>query len=157
MPSSFRDILTTKNRKMTYQQVIKTLQKIALTQHNVRYTGYGDLYRDLSSNPNIKYDVVYITPNQHQTEEEIGFDRYNLNLIYISRLDNVDGDNTLQVQSVGKEILTNIIRIFCEEYDSEVYGQIVWQMFTQRFGDLCGGCYCMVQLEVPQETICIDD
>lgn len=142
---------------MTYQQVIKSLQNIALNQHNVRYSGYGDLYRDLSSNPAIEYDVVYITPNQHQTEEENGFDRYNLNLIYISRLNNVDGDNTLQVQSAGKEVLMNIVRTFCETYDSEVYGQIVWQMFTQRFGDLCAGCYCMVNLEVPQETICIDE
>lgn len=142
---------------MTYQQVIRELCKIAKTQHNVRYTGYGDLYRDLDSDPNIKYDVVYITPNQHTSDEETGFDRYNLNLIYISRLENTEGDNCLQVQSVGKEILTNIIRIFCERYDSDVYGTIVWQMFTQKFGDLCGGCYCIVQLEVPQDSICIDE
>ncbi len=137
---------------MTYQQVIKSLETIALNQHNVRYAGYGDLYRDLNSDPNIKYDVFYITPNQYTLEGD--FNRFSFNLFYISRLENVDGDNMLQVQSIGKEILDNIVRVFCETFDAETYGSIYYQPFTQRFSDLTAGVFMTVTLEVPVDSIC---
>ena len=137
---------------MTLYQVIKQLQRIALSQHNIRTVGEGDLYRDLNSDPSIKYNVFYITQNQHQSEGD--FDRYNLNLFIISRLENQEGDNALQIQSSAKDVLNNIIEIFCKDFDSEVYGTIFWQPFTQRFSDLCAGMYAVVSLEVPKDAIC---
>lgn len=140
---------------MTLYQVIKQLERIALSQHNVRYAGEGDLYRDLNAQPSIKYDVFYITQNQHQSGEE--FDMFNFNLFYISRQVDTEAGNALQIQSIGKEVLENIIKIFCEEYDSEVYGTIIWQPFVQRFSDLCSGIYATLTLEVPKDTTCIDE
>lgn len=139
---------------MTYQQVVKSLQTIALSQHNVRYAGYGDLYRDLNSNPSIKYDVFYITPNQYTLEGD--FNRFSFNLFYISRLENVDGDNMLQVQSIGKEILDNVVKRFCEQYDADTVGSIYYQPFTQRFSDECAGIYMTVTLEVAIDSVCVD-
>ena len=95
---------------MTLYQVIKQLQRIALSQHNVRTVGEGDLYRDLNSDPSIQYDVFYITQNQHQTEDE--FDRYSFNLFFISRQEDTEAGNALQVQSIGKEVIENVIKIF---------------------------------------------
>lgn len=137
---------------MTYQQVVKSLETIALNQHNVRYAGYGSLYEDLNSTPNIKYDVFYITPNQYTLEGD--FNRFSFNLFYISRLEDVDGDNMLQVQSIGKEILDNIVRVFCETFDAETYGSIYYQPFTQRFADECAGIYMTVTLVVPVDSTC---
>jgi len=139
---------------MTYQEVVKALETIALSQHNIRYAGYGDLYRDLNSNPSLRYDVFYITPNQYTLEGD--FNRFSFNLFYISRLENIDGDNMLQIQSIGKELLDNIVRTFCEEYESEVYGGIYYQPFTQRFADECAGIYMTVTLEVPVDSICAE-
>lgn len=140
---------------MTLQQVIRQLQKIALTQHNIRFTGEGDLYRDLNAQGSVEYDIFYVTQNQHQSEGD--FDRYNLNLFYISRLDSEDAGNALQIQSIGKEVIDNVVKIFCNDYDAEVYGVTYWQPFTQRFSDLCAGIYAIITLEVPKDSICIDE
>lgn len=126
-----------------------------MSQHNIRYAGEGDLYRDLNANPDLKYDVFYITQNQHQSEGE--FDRYNLNLFYISRQDDTEGGNALQIQSIGKEVLDNIIRTFCDLYDADTYGSVMYQPFVQRFSDLCAGVYATIILEVPVDSICIDE
>lgn len=141
---------------MTLQDTIQSLERIALTQPNIRYAGEGDLYRDLNANPSIKYGVFYITQNRHYSDEALGVDRYGFNLFYIDRLVNDNGDNALQVQSIGKEALTNIIRMFCERYDAEVYGTIEWQAFTQKFSDLCAGVYAVINIEISQETQCVD-
>lgn len=140
---------------MTLYQVIKQLEKIALTQHNVRYAGNGDLYRDLNSNPSIKYDVFYITQNQHESVEE--FDRYNLNLFFISRQEDTEAGNALQIQSIGKEVIENVVKIFNETFDAEVFGSIYWQPFVQKFSDLTAGVYAIITLEVPKDSTCIDE
>lgn len=141
---------------MTYRQIIKTLEAIALTQPNIRTTGYGRLYDQLNAAPSINWDVFYITPAQFQSEGDEGFTRYGLNLFYISRLENVDGDNMLQIQSIGRELLKNIVNTFCELTDSEIYGTTIWQCFNARFGDLAAGLYCTIILEVPDDAICIE-
>ena len=140
---------------MTLYQVIKQLEKIALTQHNVRYAGEGDLYRDLNSDPSLKYDVFYITQNQHESSQD--FDRYSFNMFYISRQEDTEAGNALQIQSIGKEIVENVVKTFCERFDSDVYGSIYWQPFVQRFTDLTAGIYGIIVLEVPKDSICIDE
>ena len=140
---------------MTLKQVITELCKIALTQHNVRTAGYNDLYGALNTDASIQYDVWFVTQNQHQSEGD--FDRYGLNLFYISRLENTDGDNELQIQSIGKEVIDNVVKIFCELYDAEVYGVTYYQPFTQRFASLTAGIYAIITLEVPKNSICIDE
>lgn len=140
---------------MTLKQVITELCRIALTQHNVRSAGYNDLYAALNTDASIKYDVWFVTQNQHQSEGD--FDRYSFNLFYISRLENTDGENELQIQSIGKEVIDNVVKIFCELYDAEVYGVTYYQPFTQRFASLCAGIYAIITLEVPKNSICIDE
>lgn len=140
---------------MTLLQVIRQLERIALTQHNVRYAADGDIFKDLNSNQSVKYDVVYLTQNQHQSEGE--FDRYNLNIFYISRLENMDGDNTLQIQSIGKEVIENMVKIFCDQFDADVYGTTYWQAFKQKFADETAGIYCIIVLEVPKDSVCVDE
>lgn len=140
---------------MTYQQFIKTLEHIALTQHNIRYAGYGDLYRDLDSNPSLKYGVFYLTPNQHQLQGDTVL--FSVNAFVIDRLINEEGDNTLQVQSSAKEVLDNIFRVFCERYGADIYGSVIYQMFTQKFSDLTAGCYAIITFALPVDTICVDE
>lgn len=140
---------------MTYKQVIRQLQKIALEQHNVRSTGYGDLYRDLQADPSIKYDVFYITSNQSSSYGD--FDRFSLNLFWISRLENMDGDNTLQLHSIGKEILDIVANVFCNRFTAEIYGTTYYNFFTQRFADECAGLWMTITFQVPKSVICEEE
>lgn len=138
---------------MTLAQFIRAIGRICLQQKNVRTFGQGDLYADMVA-PDLKYTVMYVTQNQHQSEENV--DRYSINLFYIDRQENIDGDNMLQVQSIGKEVIENVVRIFCETYYAEVYGTIYFQPFIQRWSDLTCGVYAIITLEVPKDSLCID-
>lgn len=137
---------------MTIQEIINILQKIALTQPNVRSVGEGDIYDTLNAEASTKYAYFFITQNRHQQTEDT--DRYSLNIFYIDRLTD-DKSNKLQIQSIGKEVLGNVFNTFCEEFDIEV-PTIEYQVFTERFSDYCAGVYATVAFEVMRETECSD-
>lgn len=139
---------------MTLYQIINTLKQIALTQPNVKSATDGSVYEVMNANPSVKYDVVHFSQTTHQSDEEL--DYYGLNIFYISRLEDSLEDNRLQIQSIGKDVLDNIIRTFCENWNID-FPTITYYPFTQKFADLCAGAYCNVRLEIPKEIICADD
>jgi len=140
---------------MTLIEVIERLKDIALQMPNVRTALEGDVY-DLNENPSVVYDVFNITQGQHREGEE--YDYYVFNLFYISRLVD-DYDNRLQIQSIGKSVLSNIIRVFCEQVDIDFPDdtQLTFNTFTEKFADLCAGAYCNVTFTIPKDLICGDD
>lgn len=139
---------------MTLFQIIQVLKEIALTQPNVKTATDGSIYDVMNTNPSVKYDVVHFSQTTHQSDEETDF--YGLNIFYVSRLEDSLEDNRLQIQSIGKEVLDNIIRTFCENWGID-FPVITYTPFTQKFNDLCAGCYCNLRLEIPKEIICADD
>lgn len=139
---------------MTLFQIIQILKEIALAQPNIKSATDGSIYDIMNTNPSVKYDVVHFSQTTHQSDEETDF--YGLNIFYVSRLEDSLEDNRLQIQSIGKEILDNIIRTFCENWNID-FPVITYTPFTQKFNDLCAGCYCNLRLEIPKEIICADD
>lgn len=139
---------------MTLFQIIQILKEIALTQPNIKSATDGSIYDVMNTNPSVKYDVVHFSQTTHQSDEET--DYYGLNIFYVSRLEDSLEDNRLQIQSIGKEVLDNIIRTFCENWGID-FPVITYTPFTQKFNDLCAGCYCNLRLEIPKEIICADD
>lgn len=139
---------------MTLFQIVQILKGIAASQPNIRTTTDGSVYDALNNNPAIKYDVFHISQTTHREDEN--YDFYGFNLFYISRLEDSLEDNRLQIQSIGKEVLSNIIRTLCENFAID-YPDITYFPFTQRFNDLCAGVYCSIQLDVPKELWCADD
>ena len=137
---------------MTLQEIIKTLQGIALTQPNIRSVGEGDIYETLNAEGSTKYAYFFITQNKHQQTEDT--DRYSLNVFYIDRLED-NKENKLQIQSIGKEVLNNIFTTFCDDFDAEMSG-VDFQTFTERFSDMCAGVYATVAFEVMRETTCAE-
>lgn len=129
---------------MTIKEIVKTLLSIGKAQSNVRYVNEGDIYT-LNSLPNIEYGVFYITQNKHSITADFNLINYNLNLFYVDRL-TTDGNNKLDIQSAGMITLTNIINIFKNNFDVDVVGDVVFQPFTQRFGDECAGVYCTITI-----------
>ena len=138
---------------MTLYTLIDTLKRLALTIPNVRSTSEGDIYRTLNNNPSIQYDVVHIMQNTHQHLEYL--DRYNLTIFFVSRLDDTLEDNRLQCQSVGKEVLKTLITDFCNMYELDFPTYTV-QVFTEKFVDLCAGCFVNLTFEIPADA-CADD
>lgn len=137
---------------MTLQELIKTLQQIALTQPNVRTATDGDIYEVMNGNPSVRYGVFHITQNTHQSYEDR--DVYGLNLFYVDRNEE-DNTNTLQIQSIGKSVIDNIVRTFVEEFDGE-YPTINYTPFTQRFKDDTAGVFAGISMEVYKDWICPD-
>lgn len=139
---------------MTLFEIVDILKKIALNQPNIRSVSDGSVYDALNNNPSVHYDVFHISQTTHQ--EDFETDYYGLQLFYISRLEDSLEDNRLQIQSIGKEILGNVIRTFSENFSID-YPTITYIPFTQRFNDLTAGVYCNVRLEVPKDLVCADD
>ena len=137
---------------MTLQEIINILKKIALTQPNVRTATSGDIYEVMNGNPSVKYGVFHITQNTHQSFDDR--DVYGLNLFYVDRNED-DNANTLQVQSVGKTVIDNIVKSFCEEFDGE-FPTITYTPFTQRFKDDTAGVFAGLSLEVYKEWTCAE-
>ena len=137
---------------MTLQELIKTLQQIALTQPNVRTATDGDIYEVMNGNPSVRYGVFHITQNTHQSYEDR--DVYGLNLFYVDRNEDDDA-NTLQIQSIGKSVIDNIIRTFIEDFDGD-FPTITYTPFTQRFKDDTAGVFAGISMEVYKDWICPD-
>lgn len=139
---------------MTLYNIVSILKAVAASQPNIRTTTDGSVYDALNTNPAIQYDVFHISQTNHKEDEN--YDYYGFNLFYISRLEDSLENNRLQIQSIGKEVLSNIIRTLCENFAID-YPTITYFPFTQRFNDLCAGVYCSLQLDVPKELWCADD
>ena len=140
---------------MTLIEVIDNLKQIALTQPNVRTVLEGDIYNNLNSNPSVVYSVINIT--QQTIREDEDNDYYTFNIFYVDRLTD-DYNNKLQIQSIGKSVLSNIIRIFCDRFDIDFPDQmnIVFNSFQEKFCDLAAGQYCTLTLTIPKDLICGD-
>lgn len=136
---------------MTLYQVIDGLKNIALTHPNIRTAKDGSIYKIMNANPSVTYGVFIVTQNKHRQTEQ--FDYYGLTLFYVDRLvDNME-DNRLQIQSIAKQLLGNIIATFCETYDVD-FPTITYQPFTEKFKDETAGQYAQFELEIPRDIIC---
>lgn len=138
---------------MTLFEIIRKFQSLALAAPNVRTASDGDVYEGMNNNPKLKYGVFFITQNTHTELEQM--DRYGLTLFYIDRLNDTLEDNRLQIQSIGKEILSSVIRDFCDEYECDL-PTMIYTPFTEKFKDLCAGVYVQITIDVFKDS-CYDD
>ena len=139
---------------MTLYETIDLLKKIALKHPNIGSASEGNIYEYMNANPSVKYGVFFITQGTHSQDEM--FNHFEFTLFYVDRLvDNME-ENRLQIQSIGKEILSNILTFFCEEFDAECEN-ISFQPFTQKFVDETCGIYSTITIDVPKDVICPEE
>ena len=141
---------------MNLYQVVRGLEKIALEHKNVLTATDGSIYDVCNANPSVKYCVVCITQNTHRTDEY--WDYYGLTIFYVDRLvrdGGMDG-NRLDIQSHGKQVLSNIVHVFCDEYDVDL-PEMVFTPFTQKFADETAGMYCQFELQIMKDIACAED
>jgi len=139
---------------MTLFDLIHTIKHIALSQPNVRTFAEGNIYEIMNANPSIEYDCVVATQGTHSTSGD--FNNFTLNIFYVSRLVDDMEDNRLQIQSIGIEVLNNILKVLEELYDVE-YNNLTFDTFTQKFANECSGVYCTVTLITEKELYCPEE
>lgn len=139
---------------MTLIDVVNELKAIAMTQPNVRSAGEGSVYDFMNGNPSSKYSVFFISQTVHREDENFAY--YGFNLFHINRLDSTLENNRLQEQSIAKDVLSNIIKTFCNMYDAKVES-LVYHPFTEKFKDLTCGMYVTVEFQIPLDYLCEED
>ena len=139
---------------MTLYETIDLLKKIALKHPNIGSASEGNIYEYMNANPSVKYGVFFITQGTHSQDEM--FNHFEFTLFYVDRLVDDMEENRLQIQSIGKEILSNILTFFCEEFDAECES-ISFQPFTQRFVDETAGIYSTITIDMPKDIICPEE
>lgn len=136
---------------MTLKQIIGTISNLALKHPNINSVYEGNVYECLNANPSNKYASVVVTQTTH-TQDEV-FDHYGFVIFYVDRLvDDID-ENRLQIQSIGKTMLSNIVDAFCYEFDAE-HNDITFHPFTQKFVDETAGVYIDIVIDTPKDAVC---
>ena len=136
---------------MTLTQLIRLIEGIAKEQPSINMIVQQDVFR-INSAPSLKYGVFAWTQGQHSGSIN-GMQTYSFCLIYVDRLLE-DLSNQIEIQSVGCETISNILRML-DENDVEV-GNYTIQTFNQRFTDECAGVFCNVSLSVLPTTGCAE-
>lgn len=136
---------------MTLNEIIDIIKKIGLSQPNVNSSSEGSIYEVLNADLSIDYANFHITQNKHTANNQ--FITYNLIFFYTDRL--MEGNtNKLSIQSIGIEVLSNILRTLQAYYEDIEISSTDFQPFTERFSDNCAGVYSNVSIEIPIEYTC---
>lgn len=135
---------------MNLFQTIDNIKNIALTQPNIRTASEGNVYSIMNTTPDIRYGVFVITQGTHRSDDV--FNYFNFNFFYVDRLVDDMESNRLQIQSIGIQMLNNILNTFADEYDIDLNSDIQYNPFTQKFADETAGVYCTITLEVPKNS-----
>lgn len=140
---------------MTLSEIIKLLNEVASEQPSVgECIKSGDIYT-LSEERNAKFGVFCATQGQHVLNPGENTITYVFTLYYVDRLQS-DGDNKIEIQSTGISTLSNIIRTVQEEYEDWVFDNIYFDVFTERFSELCAGVYATVRITVDDIYNCAE-
>lgn len=135
---------------MTLFQFIKVMEGIAAEQPAVNMIVRDSVLR-VNDNPDDRYGAFVWTQGQHSEGTDSDFRTLRFSLFYVDRLLN-DQSNRTECQSVGMEVLGNIIRTLAEMFDVSAGWSI--DTFTQRFTDECAGAWATVSFLVPVHSPC---
>lgn len=136
---------------MTLTQLIHTIEAVAGGQPTVRSIVRNDIFR-LNSLADARYGVFGWTQGQHASEIASSLITYRFTFFYIDRL-TADQGNQIEIQSVGIQVLDNIIRLL-EQNGVFPSSEWTYTTFNQRFLDECAGVFASVAFEVPVQGLC---
>lgn len=139
---------------MNLYEFVKDVLKTAKRHRLVNRVEQGDVYQIMNSGKQV-YSSVVLTINT--VTKNLDLDTYTVSgeLFYIDRCTD-NNDNVLQVQSTAVEVLDQIMIKLTEEYNWNL-DSVMNTPFTEKFGDLCAGCYATFAISLPLESVCVDD
>lgn len=135
---------------MTLAQMIERVKEVAMAQPAINMVVDNDVFR-LNAIPDARYGVFAYVQGNHLTGEDE--DTFRFTFFYVDRLVE-DGSNEVEVQSVGKSTLDNIMRRLADDL-----GVREWETttFNQRFNDMCAGAFCNAVISVPTDYNCSEE
>lgn len=133
---------------MNYFELVTNILNTARTHKYIQEVYYGDIY-EFENLPNRKYSNFVLTIQNNTTDSDLT--TYTFNAFVTDRLTD-DRSNLLEVQSLSKTILEQILAECFDTLDSATY-----TFWTEKFNDLCAGCYVTFSVTLPKELICVDD
>lgn len=137
---------------MTLSETIKLIEIIASHQPSVNMIVQNDIYR-LNACPSAKYGVFGWLQDQHSGDVRNSMNAFAFTFFYVDRLTD-DKSNQIEIQSVGFETLSNIIKELDERgLDIESF---TYQTFNERFLDECAGGFARVTINVSESLPCAE-
>lgn len=134
-------------------QIVTKLKEIAESVPSINTVSDENIYDLMNGNRQIKYGCFVISQGTHRMLDNQMW--FSFNLFYIDRLvDNLE-TNRLQVQSTAIDVLKNIINQFLEETNFD-RTEVAFEVFTERFQDLCAGAYANLSIVVPIDDCYMD-
>lgn len=134
----------------TLRDVVVAAEACASLQPAVASCVRNDIYR-LSTLPAARYGVFAWTQRQHSRAEDSPVIGYRFAFFYVDRL-TADGKNETEVQSVGMDVLSNILAGLDEL--GLLCSDITFDAFTERFTDECAGVFANVTVSAPVASVC---
>ena len=136
---------------MTLSNTIRFIEKVASLQPAIKTVVPNDIFR-LNTMPDAEYAVFGWTQGTHSVSIEESFATYAFTFFYVDRL-TADQGNQVEIQSVGVQVLDNIIRTL-EQWGANPSTTCDYTTFNQRFNDECAGVFVRVSLQVPLNGVC---
>ncbi len=136
---------------MNFFQLVKTILDVCKSHDLVQEVHYGDIY-EFENSGSRKYMNVVLTITQAAQGDNIT--TYSFSLFATDRLTD-DRGNKLAVQSVCKTTLTQIMEILIIK-GITLADVPKFTFWTEKFNDLCAGCYASFSVSVPNEAICAE-
>lgn len=134
---------------MTLVQIIERIKAVAMSQPTIKMVVDNDVFR-LNAIPDAKYGVfAYLQGNHRSGQDE---DVFRFTFFYVDRLVE-NGSNEVEIQSVAKSTLDNIMRTLADDLGVEEWETTT---FNQRFNDMCAGAFCTAAISVPVDFTCSD-
>ena len=131
-----------------FYTIVNTVLDVAKKHKLIEEVYYGDIY-EFENQPSRKFNNFVLTIQSTTEGEDIT--TYSFNAFVTDRLTD-DKSNLIEVQSLSKTILSQILKECFENI-----GDITYTFWTEKFNDLCAGCYASFSVSVPNELICADD
>ena len=133
---------------MNYFELVKTILEVAKKHKYIEEVYYGDIY-EFNNQPTRKYSNFNLFCQSCNDSGDTT--TYTFIACVTDRLAD-DKSNKLEVQSLSKTILEQILAECFDSLDSTTY-----TFWTEKFNDLCAGCYVTFSVTLPKELICADD
>lgn len=130
--------------KYNYLELVDLIKQVSL-MHPFVNSFFEGIYSVAGEESNIKYGAIVLTPNTHQIGKQVS--TYNFNIMYVDRTTK-DRDNTLEVQSVGIDVLVEILSALIDRFDMGIDESVTINVFKEQFADETAGALTTISIQV---------
>lgn len=123
-------------KRFNIYELTEALNSVGIS-HPLVNTVLHDRYR-LNDLGDIKYPALIFIKDNIQVGIQISIANYSI--IYVDRL-TVERDNTIKIQSVGTQVISELLNVFYDNFDVEKTNEyFTVEYFNERYADSVAGC-----------------